>query len=127
MITHMPLHTARNADFTYAGLHITMNETWQKLLFNGRTIPLTPTEYRLCVAFFQQYLSENKKPIMHHDTWIMLSYINTTKLQMRIGLASKQLLRKHISNTNGKLAPFALQIKTFEQGYILLINTPQES
>jgi len=114
-------------DFTCAGLHVTIHEEWQKLLLNGRNIALTPTEYRLCMAFFQQWRSEKREPIMHKDGWIILAYLNVTELQRRTALASKQLLRKHISNTNGKLAPFALHIKAFERGYIFLIRAAQRS
>src|SRR5690349_12345510 len=110
-MTAMSLLTLSITNFTCAGLHVTIYEKWQKLLLNGRSVPLTPTEYRLCTAFFQQWLSENREPIMNNDGLVILSYLNMTELQTRTSLASKQLLRKHISNANGKLAPFALHIK----------------
>ena len=123
----MSLLTLNITNFTCADLHVTIYEEWQKLLLNGRSVPLTPTEYRLCAAFFQQWLNENREPIMNNDGLVILSYLNATELQTQASLASRQLLRKHISNANGKLAPFTLHIKAFEKGYIFLITTAQQS
>lgn len=106
-------------------LLITCNNIYHLLLVNGHIIPLTRTEYRLCTAFLQPWLAKNKEPLMNNHGLYILSYATAKELQVQTSIASKQLLRKHISNTNGKLAPFALRIKAFEQGYILLRATTQ--
>lgn len=94
-------------------LSIVFNNAYNILQCHEHIIPLTPTEYRLCTVFFQQWLRKNREPIMKNDELCILSYLNTTELQIQTALASKQLLRKHISNTNGKLTPFASRIKAF--------------
>jgi DNA-binding response OmpR family regulator len=113
-------------DFTCAGIHIIISEEGRKLRVNGRSIALTPTEYRLCTAFFQQWHHEKREAIIHSDDMIMLSYCTDSALQHQVSLASRQLLRKHISNANGKLLAYNMQIKAFENGYILLMKPEQE-
>jgi hypothetical protein len=114
-------------DFVCAGLHVTIHEPGQKLQLNGRSIALTPTEYRLCTIFFQRWLAEKREPLVRSDGMIMLSYLTTIELQRKLALASQQLLRKHISNANGKLIAHNVQIRALAKGYVLLRITEEES
>lgn len=107
-------------------IQITMSDEERKLQINGRSIALTPTEYRLCAAFIQPWLHKKREAMICGDDVIMLSYCTTVALQHQISLANRQLLRKHISNTNGKLLAYNMQIKALENGYILLIKLEQE-
>ncbi len=91
------------------------HDAWEKLSINGRLIPLTPTEYRLCMAFLRQW--------QHHfatqEELVIISYMSIGTLQKQISLPNKQLLRKHVVNTNGKLAVYGLRISRAVGGYML--------
>jgi hypothetical protein len=129
MYAHYAHYTqlSSTTDFVCAGLHVTIHEPRQKLLLDGRGIALTPTEYRLCTTFFQQWLTERRAPLVRSDGMIMLSYLTTTELQQKLALASQQLLRKHISNANGKLIAHNVQIRALAKGYVLLRIAEEES
>jgi hypothetical protein len=97
-------------------LSIVCSDIYSKLLCNEHIVPLTPTEYRLCSLF----LKKQARQISFQAEAFILPYIQQSDLQQWIGIPNKQLLRKHISNANSKLAPYQLHIKSFEQGYVLI-------
>ncbi|GER89656.1 hypothetical protein KDW_38180 [Dictyobacter vulcani] len=97
-------------------LSIVCRDTYGKLLCNEHIVPLTPTEYRLCSLF----LKKREHQISFQTDAFVFPYILRSDLQKWAGIPNKQLLRKHISNANSKLAPHHLHIKSFEQGYVLI-------
>jgi hypothetical protein len=97
-------------------LSIVCSDTYHKLLCNEHIVPLTPTEYRICRLF----LKENAQLMSFHTEALVFPYIQRTNLQQWVGISNKQLLRKHISNANAKLAPYHLYIRSFEQGYVFI-------
>jgi hypothetical protein len=100
----------------WKNLSIVCSDIYGKLLCNEHIVPLTPTEYRLCSLF----LKKQARQISFQTEAFVFPYIQRADLQKWLGIPNKLLLRKHISNTNSKLAPYNLPIKSFEQGYVLI-------
>jgi hypothetical protein len=92
------------------------NDIDNRLFCNEHVIPLTPTEYRLC----RMLLNTQTPQISLLTIPFIFPYVRRSELQTYLGIPNKQLLRKYVSNTNAKLAPYGLHIKPFEQGYVLI-------
>jgi DNA-binding response OmpR family regulator len=109
--------------FQLAAYRFEYHDGWEKLSINGRLIPLTPTEYRLCMAFLRHW--------QHHLTTqeqlMIISYLSTGTLQRQTSLPNKQLLRKHVVNANGKLAVYGLRISRTVGGYLLTMMPTTET
>lgn len=109
-VSQQQLHRFQLADYRFE-----YHDGWEKLSINGRLIPLTPTEYRLCIAFLRQW----QYHLATQEELMIISYISLGTLQRQISLPNKQLLRKHVVNANGKLAVYGLRISRTVGGYIL--------
>src|ERR1051326_8854425 len=113
IIRHLPVIKT----LALGNLRIAYHDSWCKFLINGQTLPLTPTECRICISF----LREPPVPltIQSQEELMLVSYISADLLQTRITISHRQLLRKHISNCNAKLAPYGLHIAPFAHGYVM--------
>lgn len=108
--------------FQLADYRFEYHDGWEKLSINGRLIPLTPTEYRLCMVFLRQW--------QHHlatqEELMIISYVSISTLQRQTSIPNKQLLRKHVVNANGKLAVYGLRISRTVGGYLLTMMPTTE-
>ena len=106
--------------------HYAYHDSWHKLIWNGRVIPLTQTEYHIVRIFLDQML---QSPSSWTDqdsacTFTILAWSSRRSLQSRAAVSNVRLLRRHLSYINSKIIIFDLQIVPltfFEKcGYILV-------
>jgi hypothetical protein len=100
------------------------DDTRNRLTFRGRTLILSPTQYRICRAFLVAHAASSSVYAAH---LFILSYVPTAMLQEQIEIFSKELLQKHISRLNQRLDSFAFHIAAFQEGYLLTVASTVSS
>jgi hypothetical protein len=103
----------------YAGAYcIAWDDAWHCIEINGCFLNLSPTQYRICRAFFLNCGATNGIS----GELVILAYKSFQELQEATTL-SRSLLIKHISNLNSRIADGGLQVCSFQLGYILTLSS----
>ena len=103
----------------YAGTYpITWDDAWHNIEVNGFFLHLSPTQYRICRAFFSVGDIKNGFVV---GKFVILSYQSLEKLLGETNLPRSGLI-KHISNLNARIATSGLELCSFQGGYILTLT-----
>lgn len=97
---------------------ITCDDAWHCVEVNGYFLNLSPTQFRICRAFFSTCGATNGVT----GELVILAYKSFRELQEATDL-SRLLLIKHISNLNARIADGGLQVCSFQLGYILTLSS----
>jgi hypothetical protein len=108
--------------FTLLGRQMTYHDAWNKLAIDERTLPLTPTEYRLFRLFIEQGVPCEEHHLLRYNGAVLLSCASQSQIQQSSHIANRKLLRRSISNLNAKLAPYGFHLTAFDGGYCLKVT-----
>ena len=110
-------------EITIDGYTLSWDDTWQRLVYRGRVLSLSPTQYRICRAFLLARSTSPTEVITAHATLFILGYIPGSILQEKTEIVMQGTLYKHISRLNWKLERFAFHIDAFQDGYLLTVSS----
>ncbi|GHO88143.1 hypothetical protein [Dictyobacter formicarum] len=105
---------------------IAWDDAWHRIEVNGRVLNLSPTQYRLCRAFLT-VVPQNPNITGTSTDILILSYLSFDELQRETELPSRQLLTKHLSRLNARLACVDFHIcpmRVQQMGFILTALSP---